>query len=109
MAEYFHDFLSRHDLFNISVQAPQILLLGDEIPAAQPRQLPGGQQHNAYHRQSDECQRDIQRQHADKYTDNRKRAGYQLRDTLTEHLPQRINIIRVYRHDIAGSVASVKL
>ena len=46
-------------------------------------------------------QRDVQNQHADKDTDDRDCTVDDLRDTLTDHLAQSINIICINRHNIA--------
>ena len=43
----------------------------------------------------------LQNQHADKDADNRDRTVDDLRNTLADHLTQRIDIVRVDRHDIA--------
>ena len=101
VAEYLDDLLACHRLLNKAVELTDIFLLRDKVPSRPLSHLHRGEQHQRHHRQCQECQRYVQDQHHGQNTDDRDRAVEQLRDTLADHLSERINIIGVDRHDVA--------
>ena len=104
MAEHLDDLFSRHGLLNKAVQLTQIPLLRYKIPAGQRSDFARSQQHDAHHDKRNCGQRKAEQDHHGQDRYNRDQTVEELRDTLADHLPQRINIIRVNTHDIAVRV-----
>ena len=100
MAEYFYHLLAIHHFLDITIYCSQILLLSGEIFATLSGCFLGKKQHDSNHYKRNCWQRNTQNQHADKGTDNGNSTVQKLRNTLADHLTQRINIVRIYRHDI---------
>ena len=101
MTEYFHDFLPVHHLFDKSIHISQIDLLLEEILSAPSGSRLRTEQHHADHQKRHDRQRNVQNEHTDKHAHYRKTTVDDLGNTLADHLAQRIDIIRIDRHDVA--------
>ena len=101
VAEHFDNFLSSHSLLDKAVQFTDILLLRDEILARSLCNLHRHKQHQCDHRKGQDSQRDVEHKHHGQDADDRDRAVEELRDTLADHLSERINIVGIHRHDVA--------
>ena len=101
MTEYLDNLLAIHHLFDKAVDFTKIPLLFYKEISGKSGHLFCHSQHDRYHNQRCNRQRDVQNQHTDKDTDNRDCTVDDLRDTLTDHLAQSINIICINRHNIA--------
>ena len=104
MAEDFDNLLSIHHFLNISVNLSKIHLLFHEIFSTLACRESGRFDHERHHNQGHNRKRNIQDQHTDKYTDDRKSTVDHLRNTLADHLSQRVDVVRIDRHDISMSM-----
>ena len=100
MTEYFHHLLSRHGLFDAPVQGADGFLLRHKIAAAQRTDLLRSHQHQPHHQQCYQCQWNIQNQHTHKNAHHGDHTVEQLRNTLADQLPQRIDVIGIDGHNI---------
>ncbi len=78
MTEHLDDFLSFHHFFDITVDFSDILLLCHKVPSGEGGNFACYKHHYGNHKQSDNCQRDIQIDHADKYADQGDHTGCKL-------------------------------
>ncbi len=101
MIEDLDDLLPGHRLLDEAVQLSELLLLRDKIPSGHLRREHGAHHHHHYHGDRQYRQRNRQNQHLDQNGHHRDGAVDELRDRLADHLPQRIDIIGINRHDIA--------
>ena len=100
MAEYLDHLLAFHHLFDISVQNSQILLLAYKVFSTLGTKITHNFNHNGNHDNDEHGQRNAQHQHGDKGTHNGNHGAQHLRNTLTDHLTQRVRIVGITAHDI---------
>ncbi len=100
MAEHLDNLLSRHHLFNETIDAGQALLLGREHPTTAFTQLSRGQHHDNGHQHGDECQRNAEHDHRRKGGHDSYQRGENLRQCRGNHLSERVHVIGIDRHDV---------
>ena len=101
MTEYLYNLLAFHHFLDVTIYNTKILLLLHEILTTKTSKILTCKKHNTYHEQSYKSKRDIQNDHTYQHTDNGDHTGNQLRDTLTDHLTQGINVIGINGHDVS--------
>ena len=99
--EHLDDLLALHHFFNITVDCAEVLLPADEVFAGLPGELLRHEEHHRDHDQRDQCQRHVQNGHADQHAHHADQAGKEIRQALAEELAQRVDVVRVDRHDVA--------
>ena len=100
MAENLDDLFSGHRLLDEAVQLSEVLLLCHEIPSGYGGHPSRNEQHDPDHDERDDGQGNTEYQHHGQDTGDRDQAVQKLRQTLTHHLTQGIDIVRVDGHDI---------
>ena len=101
MTEHLDHLLAGNRLLNKAVQFSESSLPCSEIFCRNLRCKGGQRQHHGHHHTRKNRQRNAQCHHHCKDRNNRDRTVHQLRNALTDHLAQRINIVCVNRHDVA--------
>ena len=101
VTEDLDNLLAVHHFLDETVDSTKGLLLFHEVASGKSGHFFRYGKHDRYHNECCNRQRNVQNQHADKDADNRDRTVDDLRNTLADHLTQRIDIVRVDRHDIA--------
>ena len=104
MAKDLDDLLAVHHFLNVTVDLAQLLLLLDEVFAGVAGQVLRRQQHDADHRESQHRQGDAQIEHRGQHADEGHNRVDELRQALADHLAQRVNVVRVDRHNVAVGV-----
>ena len=108
MAEYFDHLLSVDHLFDIPVDVSDVLLLFHEEAAASSCNLLDQHQHQHGESQHHQGQPDAQVHHGDEHCDHGHHRRKQLRQTLGQHLPERICVVSIVTHHITMG-AGVKI
>ena len=108
MAEDLDHLLPVNHLFNISVDIGDILLLFHEESAASACDLLDQHQHQHSEGQHHQSHPDAQVHHGDKHGDHGYHRREQLRQTLGQHLAERIRIVGIVTHHITMG-AGVKI
>ena len=93
-----------HRLFDKTVELSELFLLQHEVFAGHLCGLSRAEEHQRYHAERQKGQRHAEHEHRDQDRDNRDRAVEHHRQRLADHLPQRIDIVCVDRHDVAVRV-----
>ena len=96
--------LSAHHLLDVPVHLSQVSLLQPEEPPGLGSDLSGGEQDPEGHAHGDQRQRNVQDAHADEDAGDAADGVDELREGLSDELPQRVRVIGVDRHDVAVGV-----
>ena len=104
MAKDLDDLLAVHHFLNVAIDLAQLLLLLDEVFAGVAGQVLRRQQHDADHREGQHRQGDTQIEHRGQHADEGHNRVDELRQALADHLAQRVNVVRVDRHNVAVGV-----
>ena len=104
MTEDLYNLLAVHHFLNVAVDFTEVALLLNKIFSAQTGSFFCTDEHQADHYECDEGQRHVQNEHTHKDADDCKRAVDDLRNTLADHLAERIDIVCIDRHDVAVCV-----
>ena len=108
VAEHLDDFLSVNHFLDIAVYRTNgVLLLHKESTAFAAYKL-GNKHHQCHKRQHKQRQPDTQPHHCHEHCNDCDDRRKDLRDTLCQHLPERIGIIGVQAHYIAAGVGVEK-
>ena len=104
MAEHLDHLLPGDHLLNVAVDGPQGLLLAHKVFAGAAADLPGEEQHKAYHRQHQQGQGDAGGHHG---AEHRRQGDYcveQLGDALGDKHAQGVRVVGVAAHHIPVGV-----
>ena len=107
MVEDLDDFLSGDHFFDIAVDDAQGLLLRRKTAGTLSTEAFNDRKHDDQHHDYDKRQLPRQYEHHDKGADNRNERGEQLGYRIRQTVSQRIDVVRVPGHDIAGRVSVV--
>ena len=101
MVEDLDHFLAGHHFFREPFDLSEFFLTRDKVAGGASADLLGDQHDREEAHQHDQRHPDAVVQHDEEDGEDRDRRDQQLRETLGDHLPQRIDIVGIVAHDIA--------
>ncbi len=104
VAEYLDNLLTVHHFLNITIHLAKLFLLLDKVPPGAPTDKLGRFCHQHQHDNQQQGQLPAQDDHGNEHADQRNRRGEHIRDTLADHLPQRVGIVGKAAHNFAVGV-----
>ena len=104
MAEHLDHLLSVQHLLDETVHSAQVLLLPDIVLCGQPGEVLGHQQHHRCGEKGDEGEEGIEKQHGNERSHHGNAGVNDLRNALAQKLTEGVDVVGVYRHDVAMGV-----
>ena len=101
MAENLNDLLPVDHLFNISGDISEACLLMDKVTGTAAADHLGAINHQSRKSQHNQSKRNAACQHGRQNDNNRNHCQNQLRQCLTDKLPERVRIVCIIAHDVA--------